>query len=231
MIIKLFNYFKIKKTAKEIDEDIHFSAQQMSYAVACLLLIFFFIFMTGYYWGKKSAIESFAAQIESDSLSDKISYAFCSNYDYKGDQTESAQDETEGESNLEKSPNIVEVKEIKESKDLRSFCLDKNEDADIGSNIGSKKVDNNQYLAELAGFGSMSNARIYEKALAKNGHTVKIITRKSKTSKGREIKWYQVITQTYNNQNELLEEIKKIKKVAPIKDVKVVIIDQQKNRS
>ena len=49
--------------------------------------------MAGYYWGKKSILEPFAAQLESESLSDKISYAFCSLYEMHYVQTCDTKDE------------------------------------------------------------------------------------------------------------------------------------------
>lgn len=212
-MMKIFNYFKNKKNEKIIEPELQFTQQQISYVIASLLLIFFFIFMAGYYLGKKNAIEAFAGQFESESLADKISYAFCSNYDYKGDQSEYNSNEQIVNKDQK---NIIESEE-------KTTCtpITKNE----VNNIESSNI---KYLAELAGFGTWNNAHNYEKILSKNGYKVNIITRRSKTLKGKEIKWYQAITETYNNQNELLETIKKIKKVAPIKDVKVVIIDKQR---
>ena len=49
--------------------------------VACVLLGTFFIFMAGYYWGKKSAVEQLAGQFEHDSFADKIYSSMCSLYE------------------------------------------------------------------------------------------------------------------------------------------------------
>ena len=61
---------------------------QVSGIVACALLGTFFIFMAGYYWGKKSAVEHFSSQFEQDSFADRIYSSMCLLYETPESESE-----------------------------------------------------------------------------------------------------------------------------------------------
>ncbi len=66
-----------------------------------ILIVFmcsFFIFIAGYYWGKKAAIENLLDACQQEQLSDKIAYSLCSIYemqDIESDKNESQDQEQE----------------------------------------------------------------------------------------------------------------------------------------
>ena len=62
----------------QAEKQVQLDQQQISYIVATALMGSFFIFMAGYYWGKKNALEPVTEQFTSDSLADKIYCALCS---------------------------------------------------------------------------------------------------------------------------------------------------------
>lgn len=83
------NQTQLQRKALQLDQ------QQVSYIVAGLLMMAFFIFIAGFYWGKKNAIEPLADQLASDSLADKIYYAFCSNCENFADKDDAEADRSE----------------------------------------------------------------------------------------------------------------------------------------
>jgi hypothetical protein len=54
---------------------------QITSLITALFLLFVITFLTGYFWGKKSALEEFAEQIKNESFSDKVYASLCALYD------------------------------------------------------------------------------------------------------------------------------------------------------
>ncbi|MCL4360978.1 SPOR domain-containing protein [Candidatus Dependentiae bacterium] len=177
-----------------------FKHQQLAQAIALILISTFFIFIAGYYWGKKSALENFSAQFEQDSFADKVSYSLCSLYDQPDSETDSETANQDSES------------QDSESSD--------------SENAGDDLTDNqaNAYLAQLAGFGSNITAKKFVDLLKQKGFKVNIAEKKSRTSKGKIITWYQVVTDYFSDEKELLKFIDKINKISKLTDVKVVTL-------
>ena len=165
-----------------------FKHQKLAQIIAALLISSFFIFIAGYYWGKKSALENFAQQFEQDSFADKIAYSLCSIYD----QTDSENDA--------------------DSQDV------------VGETQDDQESQANAYFAQLAGFGSNITAKRYVDLVKQKGFKVNIVEKNSKTSKGKTITWYQVVTDYFSNEKELLNLIDKINKISKLTDVKVVTL-------
>jgi hypothetical protein len=61
---------------------------QLTATIALLLLLYVITFLTGYFWGKKSALEEFADQIKNESFSDKVYASLCSLYDQPSENSE-----------------------------------------------------------------------------------------------------------------------------------------------
>jgi hypothetical protein len=66
-----------QKSDNKADGTLLLDQQQISYLVAAFLMVGFFIFIAGYYWGKKQALEPITEQFATDSLTDKIYCALC----------------------------------------------------------------------------------------------------------------------------------------------------------
>lgn len=224
-ILKYFKSFT-QRSEKQLQE-IQLTQQHMSHIIALLLVMLFFIFMSGYYWGKKTALEHFTTQLENDSLADKVSYAFCSLYDSpEGEETES---QTQEAGNLAQTatndkPITAPIVAQQEAAQTAQIPVHVNASANISKDA---KADTHihEYIAQLAGFGAQRTARSYAQMLNKKGFDVKIVERKSTTARGKQTFWYQVITPAFTDKDKLLEMIDSIKKVSPLKDVKIVSVD------
>lgn len=58
-----------------------FHKKTVSRTIALLLIVGFFIFLMGFFWGKKQGAEDFGYKIEHENFSDQISFAISSLYD------------------------------------------------------------------------------------------------------------------------------------------------------
>lgn len=58
-----------------------FSHRFLISSCAAFLLILFFVFMAGYYWGKKSAIEQLSHQFDQESFADRVYSSMYMMYD------------------------------------------------------------------------------------------------------------------------------------------------------
>jgi len=78
-----------------------------------------------------------------------------------------------------------------------------------------------RYYAQLIGFGTEKAAHLFVKKLAAKGIETEIKKRVSKTVKGRTSYWYQVVTTTYTNKDDLSELVSRISKEENIKDASI----------
>jgi hypothetical protein len=199
--------------------DMQLSQNQINHVIAALCMVFFFIFIAGYYWGKKSALEHFTNQLESDSLADKVSYAFCSLYD----APEEAEEIDNPDSSEDTTPVTAPVSPIALDNKLPVPVQAVKQVVALAEK--NEPSETHEYVAQLAGFGAAKTARTYAQMLQKKGYDVKIVERKSVTARGKQTSWYQVVTPAYTHKDQLLAYVDKIKKVSPIKDVKIVSVD------
>lgn len=171
------------------EKHVQLDQQQISYIVASALMGSFFIFMAGYYWGKKNALEPVTEQFTSDSLADKIYCALCS-----------------------------EEKKVEEEK----------EDTQVQEKQEEKK---SLYYAQLAGFGSLKAAQRCSEKLISLGFETRIVERISKTGRGAERTWYQVISNPYTTKEELLESLKIAQKYVKLQTISFVVLDEKQRES
>ncbi len=226
-----------KDSSKEYLMQLH--EKHISHIIASLLLMGFFVFVGGYYWGKKSANEMLNNHTESESLTDQIKHA-C--YVDLVDNLENAEEESEssegaGSDNLDVDNARMQGSEkyIKESVLLpqAQSAVDNilNQDGKISPSDNSKSDYNVQfqeeYAAHLAGFGTQQAAQQCVDNYKKQGYSVSISERSGKTSKGKVRRWYQVVTPWYQSKDELERLLPGLKKVGRLKDVTLVARDKK----
>jgi len=85
----------IKRFLKEDSDNspLQLTHRQVSHLIAALLLLAFFIFMAGFYWGKKSAYEPIAERLSDHSLSDRVYHAICCSPDSDEEEVLETEDE------------------------------------------------------------------------------------------------------------------------------------------
>ena len=176
--------------------------------------------------GKRKAVEKFYKKMKQESLADHVYYSMCSMYDKADAQLHSEERSqdlvvetdvalavatdakltvTTNSTDLEKKQEIVEAEQIHED-DISSLSKD----------------DERQFYAELIGFGTKRAAQKFADKLTQKNVTVAVKRRKSKTARGKVIIWYQVVTEAFNDKNDLIALVDDISASERLKDVRIV---------
>ena len=86
----------------------------------------------------------------------------------------------------------------------------------------AQRSEGTTYYAQLIGFGTQKAADNFVKKLERKGIQAKVHTRQSKSARGKNYYWYQVVTELYDNKNELEIVVNCIKNDEKIHDVRIV---------
>ncbi len=157
---------KQDETSKKLNYTVDLTHVHMSRISALGILGAFFIFMAGYYWGKKGAAEDLTHMVAHESLADKVYSSVCSRYKPQAEQSGDAE-------------GAHEVREAQEA---------------ALSESASNQLPFKRFSAELIGFGSRKAAGDYVKRLAARGIAAESVERVSRTAQGKRRIWYQVVT-------------------------------------
>jgi hypothetical protein len=180
--------------------------RQLSAIVAGLFFLFFCIFITGYFLGKKYAAEQFIQKMQANVADDNL-YVSTLPVDeaVRGDADGLLV--MNGESS---SAEIVAHEELIPQEAVVTL----NQDIVIPDTQEQK-----HYYAQLIGFGTEKAAEQFVKRLSSNGINTEIKKRVSKTVKGRTSYWYQVVTAAYHSKDDLSRIVDKLVKDEKLKDV------------
>jgi hypothetical protein len=229
--------------------------RHISLLLSVFILSSFFVFISGYFFGKKKTVEKFYGKVDQESLADHVYYSVCSNYgNYDRDQdqesTEDASDLSEkdvGDSLSGKKSQGPENQEKDSVKQIDQECVADKMSLDIKSNIkklsenienkdeidaskhtedvkteAKEEIQKEQYYAELVGFGSKARANLFCNRLKKHGIEVVLKKRRSRTSRGRNVDWYQAVTEKFDNKSDLVAFVDIIKDKENLKGVKII---------
>jgi len=163
--------------------------------------------------GKKKAVEKFYKKIDQDSLADHIYYSVCSIYDNGDDFLQQESTEASVEVSCEKK-SIQEDKKIEKKKELVAKKIEMIKE--------EGKISQENYYAELIGFGTARAASKFVEKMKKQGFSVALKRRRSRSSKGKTIIWYQVITEKFDNKSDLIAFVDIIKDKERLKGVRIL---------
>lgn len=201
----------LKKTSDSVG--LFIPKKELSWVVSLALISAFFVFMAGYFWGQRQAISQFLGKLEEESFSDKITYSlYTMNGKYLSDTEEDEVEEDQDAGEETPSDTIEKVEQSDQPTDE--------------SKKEEKATSTVTYVAPLVGFGTLHAANTFAHRVKDMGIDVHVKKRISRSPKGRAIAWYQVMTQTYSDKNEIEHIVMRIKDREKIKDVK--IIEQKK---
>jgi hypothetical protein len=178
--------------------------RQLSAIAAGLLFLFFCIFITGYFLGKKYAAEQFAQKMQVNALDDKLYMAAL------------AQEVMPADGDASLVVNNIADNVVQEMLVPQDAIVTLNQDIVIPDMEEQKR-----YYAQLIGFGTEKAAEQFVKKLALNGINTEVKKRVSKTVKGRTSYWYQVVTTAYSNKDDLSRIVDKLVKDEKLKDVSI----------
>jgi hypothetical protein len=166
--------FQRKKqgSSSDVDSDVlMLNSSSLQILVSILLFLALSIFVAGYYWGKKSAVEQLMESLDQESFADKIYISMCSWDESQEDAKDKELDSRGNDMPMEQSSEMEE------------------EEGEEPTSSSSQL-----YSAQLAGFGSLKAAEAYHLRLQKKGIPAHVVKRQSITAKGNKRIWYQVVT-------------------------------------
>lgn len=199
-------------------EGLFIKNRHISFVVAGLLFVSFCVFMGGYFWGQKNAVESFTNKIGQESFSDQIYSSVCSlcdngDIENNGEAEEGEEAEAPAESGQENPANTTT------QATSAPVMQDEKNDVVEESEVESAQ---SQYYAQLVGFGTAHAAQQFAQRLARKDITVLVKKRTSRTAHGRFIAWYQVVSEKFDDKSELMQFVGKLKAEEKLKDIQVV---------
>jgi hypothetical protein len=171
--------------------------RQVALIVASCLTIFFFTFIIGFFAGQRYAIGQFARKLDQESFADHIYSSICSLCDQPEQSADESGCDEEGEEAAEEVASDAAEETVKDS------------DLAVSGVNGENKE---HYFAQLIGFGSEKAAQRLTQRLKDQGLPVLISTHKSRTARGKTITWYQVVTEPFDNKEELSTLVERIVK-------------------
>ncbi len=211
------------------------SARSMSWLVSGALLLSFFIFITGYFLGKKKATEEMVQTFVHESLSDHIYASMCSMYEYKGVEGQEEPDEAlccscdgdvEQFTRRECDPACEQteaqvcepaVEKVTQNNERHAVAAREEQESSLAAVVPAAV-----YKAQLIGFGTLRSAQAFSRKLERKGIITTVKRRRSKTAKGRLISWYQVVTKPFDRKDILEKLVERLKQEEKLHDVRIV---------
>lgn len=206
-------------------QGVFFNNRHMSWALSVLLLLNFFVFMSGYFLGKKKIIEQLNYKIDQESLTDHVYSSMYALYDSKVPPASSDSDNAEpgDDENPENDSAAVEEPALEFTAAEVVSPVKPVELATTGATQAvTPKANEREYFAQLVGFSSERTAQQFVQKLAQRDITAHIKQRSSKTAKGRTVYWYQVITETFTKKDDLVKLVDNIKRRENLHDVRII---------
>ncbi|MGE0010378.1 MAG: SPOR domain-containing protein [Candidatus Babeliales bacterium] len=177
----------------------------VSRMVAASSVLCLFIFVTGYFWGKKHATQAFMTAVTEEALVDKMQVALNTI--------------APAPSPLDSLAMSNETSEDSSVQDAQS----ETQEVVTAEQVTTPGASDKQYVAKLIGFGSQRNANQFVKKLAHSGVSeVVVAPQTSRMAGGKKRTWYQVVTKPFADHQQLVALVDRIKQIEKLHDVRIV---------
>ena len=224
-------------------DQIVLSKRQVSMMMASMVIFCLFVFIIGYFLGKRTVVAELSSNVTENALHDQIDYLLTTQ-SLKSSQEDNFSDEAIEAtpsnslltiSEIDSIEQIVPVvssepialpvnnyvaREIKVSNPIAKAAEEKNREI---TEVVHSDVKDPQYAC-LIGFGTKQAATAFVTRLKKHHVPIILKTVISKTASGKARTWYQAITPTYDSAAELQDVVNKVKRLEHIRsnDIKIV---------
>lgn len=220
-------------------DQIVISKRQASMMMASMLLFCLFVFIVGFFLGKRSAIDDFSDKMGKQALHDQIDFLLTTQSLQSSQQDEPTDHQTTSEFSSASFDQPFD-NPIIQLKPQDNYTPNDNHlvkvdpiialPADMSHSENVDQIEKDvvsksklQY-AQLIGFGTKKAAQGFVARLKKHNVPVILKTVMSKTASGKERVWYQAITPTYGSLQELQEQVAKVKRLEHIRDTDIKIM-------
>lgn len=211
-------------------------SRHVSMLTASLLMLFFVTFLSGYFFGKKFMVEQFVAKIEQDSFADQIYSSLCALSEYDPEELRALAAQDQGavvqdaweDADQEVSDNInvplvhnemMQPQESSESENVDDQIVLQNDPIVAQS---EEPIATKSYYAQLIGYATEAAAKNFVARLERKKISTVIKKHTSKTGKGVQRPWFQVLTCNYSDRDELQKLVDRIAKEEKLKGVSII---------
>ena len=213
--------------------------RQASMVMASMLLFCLFVFIVGFFLGKRTHIDDFSSKVTKEALHDQIDFLLTTQSLQSSEESAGADDMIQATIEAEsQEPHAMVKPDVAKSLIFTADRQEKNVRPENFPVLEDKKVSEVQVsashavdtkkpqYAQLIGFGTKQAAQAFVTRLKKHNVPVILKTMMSKTAAGKQKTWYQAITPTYDTAQELQDQVSKIKRLEHIRgnDIKTVYV-------
>jgi len=202
------------------NDQIVLTKRQISMIMASMLMVCLFVFIVGFFLGKRTTLDDFSSKTTQDSLHDQIDFLLTTQ------SLASQQDDDIVESLVENPVQNIEKQDQGNNTQMVVSPVLTPATQPIMVTAPVSKSDSNKYPAYacLIGFGTKKAAQVFVDRLKKKNVTIVLKTMISKTPSGKTRTWYQAITPTYDSFEQLQAHIDKVLEFERIRpqDIKIV---------
>lgn len=216
-------------------DQIVFNKRQVSMLMASMVIFCLFIFIVGYFLGKRTAMNDFSSDVTQHALHDQIDYLLTTQ-SLQSSRQEDSDQATDEQIDLDKDV-IISVSQAVVSEKVQNIInpvveqknnkiIENKNTQSLATQVDDNKDDNKKDLqyACLVGFGTKTAANAFVARLKKHHVPVILKTMISKTVAGKSRTWYQAITPTYDSSQQLQEVVQKVKRLEHIRDNDIKIV-------
>lgn len=213
-------------------DQIVFNKRQVSMLMASMVIFCLFIFIVGYFLGKRTAMNDFSSDVTQHALHDQIDYLLTTQSLQSSQQDDSDQT-TEEQYDVDKNDTMISVSQSvvsEKAQNIISTVVEQKNHKIIeakNTQLPAIQIDENEkdsQYACLVGFGTKTAANAFVARLKKHHVPVILKTMISKTVAGKSRTWYQAITPTYDSSQQLQEIVQKVKRLEHIRDNDIKIV-------
>lgn len=216
-------------------DQIILTKRQASMFMASMLLFCLFVFILGFFLGKRTVIDDFSANVSKEALHDQIDFLLTTQSFESSQEDGLPGNEVDFQNNndVHISFDAMQQDDIKAPSQEKAFhtpvasSSHENNLAQLAAvTLSATQIEGakTRQYAQLIGFGTKQAAQAFVARLKKNNVPVVLKTMMSKTAAGKERTWYQAITPTYESEEELHAHVAKIKRLEHIRDKDIKII-------
>jgi len=180
------------------------------------VLCAFFVFMAGYFIGKRGAVEEVTQRAECDSFADCIYSSFQGLHD---NEWAEAAPIALAELSQPDEPETLDMPSVAAGR-MASAATISEETFEVAS--ASTSSSNKKFYAQLAGFRTANAANKLSARLCDRGVKTEVKKRKSRTSRGAEHAWYQVVTVAHNERQPVENIVDRVSREEKIKGAQIV---------
>lgn len=215
-----------KKIDETIDyQDLYISSRQTGLLVALSILLGFILFVTGFFWGQKDAVASFTNKIEQESFGDQIYSSLCALCDSQGDIEEADEHSDEAAQDNDKGTLDQDDEKVVDAAESASSDAQEDNNSDTAHDQAQEVQETEttipEYYAQLAGFGTMRAAQHFAARLHKKDVSVIVKKRQSRSSRGKFVAWYQVVTEKFSDKGDLEALVKRLEYEEKLNDARI----------